>query len=183
MYQLDITGPIGVGKSTIIESIKSHFENVIHIPEYINGDDNGVVMLNKFINKEITIFEFQKYILDYYKNFQINLKNNSICVYERVPDDSIFIFSNYQYQNGTLDKINMYNLYSYAQYINNIKHIINYRTTNINYSVVKNDDYNRCIKEINNIITNDIKNNIYKRVIIRDIDFNTTLERIIILII
>lgn len=178
MYQLDITGPIGVGKSTIIESIKSHFENVIHIPEYINGDDNGVVMLNKFINKEITIFEFQKYILDYYKNFQINLKNNSICVYERVPDDSIFIFSNYQYQNGTLDKINMYNLYSYAQYINNIKHIINYRTTNINYSVVKNDDYNRCIKEINNIITNDIKNNIHNRVIILDIDFNTTLKRI-----
>ena len=178
MYQLDITGPIGVGKSTIIESIKSHFENVIHIPEYINGDDNGVVMLNKFINKEITIFEFQKYILDYYKNFQINLKNNSICVYERVPDDSIFIFSNYQYQIGTLDKINMYDLYSYAQYINNIKHIINYRTTNINYSVVKNDDYNRCIKEINNIITNDIKNNIHNRVIILDIDFNTTLERI-----
>ena len=57
MYQIDITGPIGVGKSTIIESIKSHFENVVHIPEYINGDENGIVMLNKFINKEITIFE------------------------------------------------------------------------------------------------------------------------------
>ena len=57
MYQIDITGPIGVGKSTIIESIKSHFENVVHIPEYINGDKNGIVMLNKFINKEITIFE------------------------------------------------------------------------------------------------------------------------------
>ena len=61
MYQIDITGPIGVGKSTIIESIKSHFDNVVHIPEYINGDKNGIVMLNKFINKEITIFEFQKY--------------------------------------------------------------------------------------------------------------------------
>ena len=47
MYQIDITGPIGVGKSTIIESIKSHFENVVHIPEYINGDKNGEKSINE----------------------------------------------------------------------------------------------------------------------------------------
>ena len=178
MYQLDITGPIGVGKSTIIESIKSHFENVIHIPEYINGDKNGIVMLNKFINKEITIFEFQKYILDYYKDYKINLRNNSICIYERIPDDSIFVFSNYQYKIGTIDKIKMYDLYAYAQYINSIKNAINYRTNNINCSVVKNDDYEKCINEIISIVENDIKNNIRNRIIILDIDFNTTIERI-----
>ena len=178
MYQIDITGPIGVGKSTIIESIKSHFENVVHIPEYINGDENGIVMLNKFINKEITIFEFQKYILDYYKNYEMKMNKNSICVYERVPDDSIFVFSNYQYHNGSIDKSKMYDLYAYAQYINFIRSIINYRSNNINCSVVRNDNYNECIKEIINIINDDIKNNIRKRIIILDIDFDTTLNRI-----
>ena len=178
MYQIDITGPIGVGKSTIIESIKSHFENVVHIPEYINGDENGIVMLNKFINKEITIFEFQKYILDYYKNYEMKLNRNSICVYERVPDDSIFVFSNYQYYKGSIDKTKMYDLYAYAQYINYTKRIINYRTNKINCSIVKNDNYDECIKEIINIINDDIKNNVGSRIIILDIDFNTTLNRI-----
>lgn len=178
MYQIDITGPIGVGKSTIIESIKSHFENVVHIPEYINGDKNGIVMLNRFINKEITIFEFQKYILDYYKEYKINLNKDSICVYERVPDDSIFVFSNYQYHNGSIDELKMYDLYAYAQYINYTKRIINYRTNKINCSIVKNDNYDECIKEIINIINDDIKNNIGSRIIILDIDFNTTLNRI-----
>ena len=76
MYQIDITGPIGVGKSTIIESIKSHFDNVVHIPEYINGDKNGIVMLNKFINKEITILKAEKENADRLK--KIKQLNHSI---------------------------------------------------------------------------------------------------------
>ena len=56
----------------------------------------------------------------------------------------------------------MYDLYAYAQYINFIRSIINYRSNNINCSVVRNDNYNECIKEIINIINDDIKNNINK---------------------
>ena len=108
----------------------------------------------------------------------MKLNKNSICVYERVPDDSIFVFSNYQYYKGSIDKSKMYDLYAYAQYINFTRSIINYRTNNINCSVVRNDDYNKCIKEIINIINDDIKNNIHKRIIILDIDFDTTLNRI-----
>ena len=44
----------------------------------------------------------------------------------------------------------MYDLYAYAQYINFIRDNINYRTNKINCSVVRNDDYNECIKEIKN---------------------------------
>lgn len=178
MYQLDITGPIGVGKSTIIKSIKSHFKNVIHIPEYINGDKNGNLMLNKFITKQISIFDFQKYILDYYKNQKVDLNSNSICVYERIPDDSIMVFSNYQYQTGFINKTKMYDLYSYAQYINRIKHILSYVDNNIDCSIVKNENYDDCVKEVINIIENDLKNNIHNRIIILDVDFDTTLKRI-----
>ena len=76
MYQIDITGPIEVGKSTIIESIKSHFENVVHIPEYINGDENGIVMcdLNTYNNE----------VFDNPNMFIINLELQKINYFNQV---------------------------------------------------------------------------------------------------
>ena len=69
-----ITGGVGVGKTTTIDYIKQIFnkENTkyVNIPEYIDGDGaNGKHMLEEYLNKHLSAFDFQYYILNYYDRY------------------------------------------------------------------------------------------------------------------
>lgn len=99
-YQIAITGPISVGKSTMLEYLYKIFNkyNFITeaIPEYISLDpDVGIKMLGRFIKREITNTTFQNYIMDTYVSKFKSLKQEyQVCLIERLPDDSILCFAN-----------------------------------------------------------------------------------------
>lgn len=99
-YQLAITGPISVGKSTMLEYLYNLFTKYDFIteaiPEYISLDPIvGQQMLNRFIKKEITNTTFQNYIMDtYVTKFKSLKKDYQVCMIERLPDDSILCFAN-----------------------------------------------------------------------------------------
>lgn len=116
-----ITGGVAVGKSTIIDEVKRNLKqlghNIISIPEYIDVKEDGLEMLNKYLSKEISVYTFQKYILDYYDEYinSLNPKEGDILLFERCVDDAITCFSNRDHSKGMLSTEDLYGLYMYAK--------------------------------------------------------------------
>ena len=116
--KLIITGGVGVGKTTTINGmcqlLTQHGMNYIVVPEYIDGDVNGYNMLDMFINKYITPFEFQYYILKYFDNYLENLQPqpNDVLIFERLPDDSVTCFANIEYKNKRISDAEFEILYT-----------------------------------------------------------------------
>ena len=108
--KLIITGGVGVGKTTTINSVCQALTNkgvkYIVVPEYIDGDENGNNMLDKFINHDITAFEFQYYILQYFDDYLSKLKiaGDEILIFERLPDDSVTCFANINVKNKLISE-------------------------------------------------------------------------------
>lgn len=103
-YRLVITGPIASGKSTLLSMLLKLFSDfkVETFKEFINTDKEiGHIMLSRFINNKISDCTFQNYIMDEYNNNNISDEYN-ICLFEKIPDDSIFCFSKFAYLNGNL---------------------------------------------------------------------------------
>lgn len=159
--KLIITGGVGVGKTTAISNICNTLTNnglkYKIIPEFIDGDENGIKMLDKSINHEISAYEFQLYILQYFDKYLGNLKvdDNEILIFERLPDDSVTCFVNIDVKKGLITNdefkklfdicINIdkkYNLPSYfTEFMNNdllfCKSIDKNTTTDIIYTQLK----------------------------------------------
>ena len=72
-----ITGPVGVGKTTIINNLCSHLSshnvNYKIIPEYIDVLPDASEKLAKYLRNEVTSLEFQTYVTTYYDMYLSNL--------------------------------------------------------------------------------------------------------------
>ena len=116
--KLIITGGVGVGKSTTINGMcemlaKNNIKYIV-VPEYIDGDEHGNEMLDKFINHEITSFDFQYYILEYFDNYLSKLKTegNEVLIFERLPDDSVTCFANIEKKRANIQEEDFKKLYN-----------------------------------------------------------------------
>lgn len=156
-----ITGGVGVGKTTTINHTKHLLDSVnikcIVIPEYIDGDKhNGKRMLDDYLNKRISAFDFQYYILNYYDRYlnSLHIDKDTIMLFERLPDDSITCFANRENKKGLLKDSELYTLFTYASDINEFYGIPSYFTLhdnkNVNISIIKSDNSHSIAERIVN---------------------------------
>jgi len=120
-----ITGPTGVGKSSICEVLLQELNNAVYVEEYVS-EIMGKEMLGMYLNKKISDITFQHYILDYYTRTFESIKECDYKIFERIPDDGLLCFSNLANIKGDLSDedflalskrireiVNKYNIPSY----------------------------------------------------------------------
>ena len=171
-YQLVITGPIGVGKSTVINNLydillNQHVKFNI-IKEYIDGDlQLGPKMLFDYINGKITNITFQNYILDYYYSEFNKLENKNIVIYERIPDDALLIFANLTNYNNPNDFniTDLSKLFDRCVNCNSKFDIPSFMSSDSKFTEITNINTLNTLSQIVNIINEDFKNHISKRII------------------
>lgn len=122
-----VSGPVGVGKTKFLnalyEKIQKQYEGTntqIHvIPEFIDGDgETAHIMLDKYIRNEMSAYEFQNYVISFYEKYIRSIidkvDENDIIIFERLPDESVAIFSNISYQKGLMTQLEFKKLYNKA---------------------------------------------------------------------
>lgn len=120
-----ITGGVGVGKTTTINLLKELLEKngikCVSIPEYLDASEEGRNMLMKYSHHEISAYDFQSYIVNYFNDYltSLNLEGNELMIFERVPDDTITCFSNMWNKQGLLTDDQLYKLYKESLIIGN----------------------------------------------------------------
>lgn len=185
-YQLVIDGPISSGKSTILQYLFNIFSKydfkIVNIPEYINVEPLiGPKLLTKYISSQITNSTFQNFILDVYRCESRKYKNTNynLMFYERIPDDSIFIFANITNRNHPedLNEQTLFSLYNKLLNYNVECNFPSYRDTNTHFSLVVGDIEDK-LYSILDIIINDIDKGINKRIIGLSTDLETSILRI-----
>lgn len=103
-----IAGGVAVGKSSIITALTNYLDTQhikwIIVPEYIDVKNDGLEMLNKYLSKQITVFTFQEYVINYYAEYldQLDVNGDEVLIFERAIDDAITCFSNLDYNKGNL---------------------------------------------------------------------------------
>lgn len=205
-YQLCITGPIGAGKTTLIEALKSLFKTFIEksnnlmerfgdsiqeLPEYLGIDPEfGQRMLERKINKEISNTTFQNYIVDMYSLRLRELdKKFMIRFIERLPEDSVLCFSNISnfYDRDNKDEFEKYlelsdfDLYTIKQRFDNLKDLYelpSYADKDTKFINLSSCDFNDLLTSVIDIIIDDLESGVTKRIIGLDLSFEITLRRI-----
>ena len=127
-----ITGSIAVGKSSIIKELQKHIPEIHLVPEYIDVLADGVEMLNKYFRRDITPYQFQNYILNYYRDYLKNNQHPGVMVFERIPDDGIVCFSNLDNANGKLSDEEFYSLYTQVLELDKEYHLPTYFSSDKN---------------------------------------------------
>ena len=113
--RISVCGCIGSGKTTLINKLREEFPNSAFIPEYIDGDPEGKDKLQKYLKGEMDAFEFQNYILDYYREKYVELNHNSdphlnYIFIERCPLEGIEIFARKDMEEGKISGREYYRL-------------------------------------------------------------------------
>lgn len=165
--KLIITGGVGVGKTTAISNICNILnDNGIKykiVPEFIDGDENGNTMLNKFIKHDVTAYEFQLYILQYFDKYLSSLviDKNEILIFERLPDDSVSCFVNIDVKNGLITHDEFKRLFNICVDLDKKYNLPSYFTdfTNNDLLFCKSIDKFTTANDIYNQLMNSIENN------------------------
>lgn len=163
-----ITGGVAVGKSSIVsvvcEELTKDDVKWKLIPEYIDILEDGLEMLNKYLRKEISAFEFQKYVIGFYELYLNEIKltdQNDILIFERSVDDSVACFSNMDNMNEQLDTLDFFALYEKAKQIDAKYNLPSYLIGNdFVFIPIKTVDVQRDGKLIAEIIRNRVGENI-----------------------
>ena len=186
-YNFSITGAIGSGKSTILEIINKlfirHGFKVNAVPEYLGIDKElGGVLLNRRINNTISNTTFQNYIMDQYVE---RISNNGshdydICLFERLPDDSILCFSNISnYDEYDLTNFDLLVLDKRMKAIIERYNIPSYRDEHTKFKKITSGDLSLLFTVVFDIIVDDVNNKVKNRIIGLDVAFEITKQRII----
>ena len=90
-----LNGPVGCGKTTILNELKAHLPNCYIVSEYIDVLDNAETKLKDYLEGSITAVDFQNYILDYYESVANQLKDSTYdyILVERSPVEGIVFFA------------------------------------------------------------------------------------------
>lgn len=184
-YNLVITGTVGSGKTTMLESISALFEKfskpTINFPEYLhtmNGELSGE-LLKKKLESDISSLTFQSYILDMWeKTLYHNYKEEGIKLYERCVDDSVICFCNLDHYNERLTLMEFISLFDkMKKTIENYPNIPSY-FHDTNFIKIKSKSLNENLMEIIDIISSDIASGIKHRIVGIEVTDNQSFERI-----
>lgn len=186
-YNFSITGAIGSGKSTILEILNKLFIRygfiVNAVPEYLGIDKElGGLLLNRRIQNNISNTTFQNYIMDQYVE-RISSNGNHdyhICLFERLPDDSILCFSNISnYDEYDLTNFDLLVLDKRMKSIVERYNIPSYRDNKTKFKKFTSGDLKILTNVILNLIVEDVNNGVKNRIIGLDVAFELTKQRII----
>lgn len=185
-YNLAVTGAIASGKSTILEILNKVFNKFLFkvnlVPEYLGIDKElGGKMLEKKISGNISNTTFQNYIMDQYKKRleENSSENCNICLFERLPDDSILCFSNIShFDEVDLTTFDLFVLDKRMKALNEKYHIPTYRNEDSAFEVFTSNEYNILTITILKLIREDIINGIRNRIIGLDVSTNLTITRL-----
>lgn len=158
-----ISGAVGVGKSTFISNMTNYFDaNGIKyavVPEYVTGDPHGIKILNKFFNGELSPYDFQHYIIEYYDAYigvlDEIIDEDTIVIFERCIDDSVLCFANILYQNKRITEEEFFELYKYSIRTNrkyNIPSFFERYPNDYTFMLFKTLDNVNYAEAVNNII-------------------------------
>jgi deoxyadenosine/deoxycytidine kinase len=186
-YNFSITGAIGSGKSTLLEILNKlfirHNFKINAVPEYLGIDKElGGILLDRRIKNKLSNTTFQNYIMDQYVE-RLSSNGNSkydICLFERLPDDSILCFSNISnYDNYDLTNFDLFVLDKRMKSIVERYNIPSYRDNNTKFKKLTSGDLTDLIAVILDLIVDDINKGVKNRIIGLDVAFELTKERII----
>lgn len=91
-YSIVITGPIGAGKTTIARAVSNQY-GFQFVPEYIDGHPQGQRALESWRSGEITLDEFQEFIIRAQEMINERVESCQARVFERSPVENALIFS------------------------------------------------------------------------------------------
>ena len=179
-----VTGPIGVGKSTVINYLKQSLDitpNVHYsiVNEYIvekyNNIPVGETMLNMFMQNKLSSFTFQNYIIDWwdkqykwldsnYNNILVSQLNYtlSVRIFERLPCDNIDCFAKYALLTNNMSQLEFDSLTNRCQSVLGKYQPIDYSNSS-NVVLVNRNSKN-------------VAENIYKDIISYMIQLNSKIE-------
>lgn len=114
-----LNGPVGVGKTTLLNELKTHLHNCYVVSEYIDVLDDAETKLKLYLEGSISALEFQDYILDYYESIANQLKdsNYDYILVERSPVEGIVFFAKLDLMNHRLTQTQYDYLLTRAQSI------------------------------------------------------------------
>ena len=165
-YRLVITGPTGVGKSTILNLLtdmtKSISNKVQIFPEFISTEF-GLRMFNEYSQGNITALTFQSYILDYYATFK---QEKPIVIFERCIDDSLLVFCKNCVRTHTMTTQEYDTLNSKLSHIKATHDLPTYTDSNTRVIRMTNDDPEATATEIIDLMQEDREHKITTRIVI-----------------
>lgn len=96
LYNIAITGGIGVGKSLRCEAIYNILKlaelEVYNQPEYIDTSEIGREMLENMIKGRISPLTFQNYVMDEWARRDM-IHTSGVQIFERTPDECTMVFA------------------------------------------------------------------------------------------
>ena len=104
-YVICLSGPVGCGKTTILNLLKKQLIFCYVVPEYIDALDDAKSKLQQYLDGTFSAFEFQNYILDYFEKVADELKDCTLFHYvlvERCPVEGILFFAKLDLLNNRL---------------------------------------------------------------------------------
>ena len=112
-----LNGAPGVGKTTLINELKTLLPNSYIIHEYIDVLDDAQSNLNDYLEGFMTAFDFQDYILDYYESVANCLFDSSYeyVLVERSPLEAIQVFAKLALNSNKLTQAQYNTLLQRAQ--------------------------------------------------------------------
>ena len=162
-----VSGGVAVGKSSIIASLTRYLDENkvkwIYVPEYIDVKKDGLEMLNKYLRREITVYTFQEYVIEYYNEYlgSLQLDGDEILIFERGIDDAITCFSNLDYAAGKLTIEEFCKLYELVKTYDVKYNVPSYfMTSNRIFLPVRTEDSTRDGNIIGSVICNRSNDNI-----------------------
>jgi hypothetical protein len=184
-YDLVITGPVGIGKSTRCDYISSLLTSIAvpvsAFPEYLLGDHSHMSeqLLVEKIEGGISDQTFQSYVLDQWINIAKS-KNirETFNIYERCVDDSILCFCNISNEKGELTDLALQNLYNEARNISRVYGLPSYFDADMQFKLIKSKNKVSDTSRIIDIVANDLRTGIHKRIIGLSLDNISCFERV-----
>ena len=84
-------GPVGCGKTTLLNQLKQYLPNTYIVPEYIDALDDAKTKLQQYLDGTYSAFKFQNYILDYFEQIADSLEHSTYdyVFVERCPVEGI----------------------------------------------------------------------------------------------
>jgi len=106
-----LNGPVGCGKTTLLNELSQQLPNVYVIPEYYDVLNDAHDRLNDYLEGIYPAYDFQDYILDYFDSVANQLANSSYdyIFVERSPVEGILFFAKHDLDTNRLTQA-QYNL-------------------------------------------------------------------------